>query len=784
MDPPPPTTITQTPTIITTVQNPPYPDSIDSSPRSLPSFDDPFPPSSNNKLRLMCSYGGHIVPRPHDKSLCYVGGDTRMVVVDRSSSFPDLISRLSKTLLNNRPFTLKYQLPNEDLDSLITVSTEEDLDNMIDEYDRLLGNSSVGKSSRIRLFLFPVKPEGSTSIGSILDGSNRSEDWFLNALNGAAQLQRGFSDPSSVNCLLGLEENGIGFVNSQINDCNAKNTSMNSNSKEDGESVNHAKGKLGNLNQSNSDIHSVPDSPIIENNSSFGSTSSSPSLANLPPIRVHVDDGSVSGGGVRVLGGIEEQFAQMGLNVQKQLVVDDQGNSAVISPPSTAIVSNVAAAVMGGGGGDFVNRAYSDDERSDHGVPVGGRKVQQQQQQQQQQMLQQMAMASQVHQKFSHGGELMSPDSVSSDSSFSNVISRPNPAMYQNPGALIASGSNRLPPNVIDPNAQIPIQQVSETGYVLPPQFDQQQLFPQQLFQQQQHQLQQHQQQQHQLQQLQQQQHQQQQLLQQQHQQQQQLAQHQQNPQAQPQQYVPAGTHFVHHPASGGVPIQAYYPVYPQQTQHHPHQYPVYYVSSGQAQGYSLPNHGEAVNSNPSVRPQTLPNPTIITNSSAHNPTRNAAPLNPEMAPPVYRTTAGPGPQFVQVPPSQPQPSQAHPQSSQGQPQPSQAQPQPSQAQPQAQAQAQAQSQAQQQQQFVGYSQIHPSQSIAPNSTGGGGGGYAYEYPDPSHAQIYYTQPLPPSLAPQYQGVTSAPAMVMPDGSSTQLPTENVKPQIRSSQPL
>ncbi|OWM82348.1 hypothetical protein CDL15_Pgr001922 [Punica granatum] len=34
-----------------------------------------------------------------------------------------------------RPFTLKYQLPNEDLDSLITVSTDKDLDNMIDEHD-------------------------------------------------------------------------------------------------------------------------------------------------------------------------------------------------------------------------------------------------------------------------------------------------------------------------------------------------------------------------------------------------------------------------------------------------------------------------------------------------------------------------------------------------------------------------------------------------------------------------------------------------------------------------
>ncbi|PQP96648.1 uncharacterized protein Pyn_39358 [Prunus yedoensis var. nudiflora] len=113
------------------------------------------PPTT--RLRLMCSYGGHIVPRPHDKSLCYVGGDTRIVVVDRHTSLSDLSNRLSKTLLNGRPFTLKYQLPSEDLDSLISVTTDEDLDNMIDEYDRTATNNSnsSSKPSRLRLFLFP-----------------------------------------------------------------------------------------------------------------------------------------------------------------------------------------------------------------------------------------------------------------------------------------------------------------------------------------------------------------------------------------------------------------------------------------------------------------------------------------------------------------------------------------------------------------------------------------------------------------------------------------------------
>ncbi|KAK7267159.1 hypothetical protein RIF29_19823 [Crotalaria pallida] len=142
-----------------------YPDSVDSSPRSrnTDSWEEPFPPATTTKLHLMCNYGGHIVPRPHDKSLCYVGGDTRIVVVDRTTSLTDLSTRLSQTFLNGRPFTLKYQLPNEDLDSLISVTTDEDLDNIIEEYDRTNSNSSL-KPSRIRLFLFPTKPDSSQSI--------------------------------------------------------------------------------------------------------------------------------------------------------------------------------------------------------------------------------------------------------------------------------------------------------------------------------------------------------------------------------------------------------------------------------------------------------------------------------------------------------------------------------------------------------------------------------------------------------------------------------------------
>ena len=41
------------------------------------------------QLCLMCSFGGRIVPRPTDKSLCYLGGETRIVAVDRHASLAE-----------------------------------------------------------------------------------------------------------------------------------------------------------------------------------------------------------------------------------------------------------------------------------------------------------------------------------------------------------------------------------------------------------------------------------------------------------------------------------------------------------------------------------------------------------------------------------------------------------------------------------------------------------------------------------------------------------------------
>ncbi|WCJ21901.1 Octicosapeptide/Phox/Bem1p family protein [Euphorbia peplus] len=415
-----------------------YPDSVDSSPRShaVEAFTDPLPPVPGAKLRLMCSYGGHIIPRPHDKSLCYVGGETRMVAIDRHSSLSCLVNRFSRSLLDGRPFTLKYQLPNEDLDSLVSVTTDEDLDNMIEEYDRINGSSSGLSPSRIRLFLFFGKPETTASMGSLLDDA-KSETWFVDALNGSL-LPRNLSESAAIECLVNLED-------LQTHPDREDLEIMNDNNKLE-------------MMKNSAIVHQevliqtgLPDSPMMENgSSSFGSSSSSPSMSNLPPIRVRVDQD-------HRVGTMEDQFAKMSFAQAVQKQQDDGYNNGGLPPlPTTIVPVGMAVAPLnpGGGSSDNLSRISSDDERSDQGVAVNFRKKPPL-------PLQSVQLKPAVG---SSNYGLPSPDSVTSDSSVTsagNPLSN-RPMYYQeqtNPEA-----KNEIP--------QIQMQQPPNPGYG---QYDQQQ---------------------------------------------------------------------------------------------------------------------------------------------------------------------------------------------------------------------------------------------------------------------------------------------------------------------
>ncbi|KAL2542544.1 Octicosapeptide/Phox/Bem1p family protein [Abeliophyllum distichum] len=525
----PPTPLPTPPANVTTTEAPPpRPKHSPTNINSVDSWDDP----TLLKLRLMCSYGGHIVPRPHDKSLCYIGGDTRMIVIDRHSSLSDLHHRLSKTLLSNQPFTLKYQLPNEDLDSLISVASDEDLEIMVEEYD---------------------------------------QDWFLNVLNGkgailstAAVSDLGFSESSSVNYLLGLDDDFGGKAAATGNDVEAQLEG----SKND---ANHT---------GNQDVHSFPDSPMVETSSSFGSTSSSPSVANLPPIRVPMDENQK----LR----FEERFQQMNLGVVGGVTLQQRqecGNFLASDVAAGTAVSGLPVMV----GSEYAYPVFSGDEGSDH---VGNRKVEQAQQQ-----------LPRFQQKQGGAIELSSPESVSSEGSATNPLSRQRQNLHQEPIVQIQSLNSSVSANQVDSKTgdqnirNVPMQpKVQDSGYVLSGQFDQNH-----------------------------------------------------PPLNQPQQFVHTGTQYI---PAGATPISSYYPMHSSQQQHHSHypaleqQYSVYFLPVRPTQAYNMPvqqqNYSESAPAAPSSNPQTP--------SAAYNQARNVPASKAEMAAGIYRTAAPP---ILQVPSSQ-----------------------------------------------------------------------------------------------------------------------------------
>ncbi|KAK7302139.1 hypothetical protein RJT34_13020 [Clitoria ternatea] len=103
--------------------------------------------------KFLCSYGGKILPRTTDGELRYVGGHTRVLTVDRSISFSELMVKLGE--LCGSSATLRCQLPNGDLETLISVTNDEDLANIIEEYDR--ASSKLPHPLKIRAVLSPPK---------------------------------------------------------------------------------------------------------------------------------------------------------------------------------------------------------------------------------------------------------------------------------------------------------------------------------------------------------------------------------------------------------------------------------------------------------------------------------------------------------------------------------------------------------------------------------------------------------------------------------------------------
>ncbi|KAL6226206.1 hypothetical protein ACLB2K_000169 [Fragaria x ananassa] len=135
---------------------------------------------SGKKIKLLCSFGGKILPRPSDGMLRYVGGHTRIISVRRDVNLNELVQKMVDSY--GQYVVIKYQLPDEDLDALVSVSRADDLDNMKDEYEKLVEKSPDG-SAKLRVFLFSASDldtYGSVKFGDL----NESGQRYVDTVNG------------------------------------------------------------------------------------------------------------------------------------------------------------------------------------------------------------------------------------------------------------------------------------------------------------------------------------------------------------------------------------------------------------------------------------------------------------------------------------------------------------------------------------------------------------------------------------------------------------------------
>ncbi|EPS59134.1 hypothetical protein M569_15676, partial [Genlisea aurea] len=134
--------------------------------------------NSSQKLKILCSFGGGIIPRPSDGKLRYVGGEMRMIRISKDIMWREF--REKTTAIYNETHAIKYQLPGEDLDALVSVSGDEDLLNMMEECNILEDGEGL---KRLRIFLFSVSDleDAHFSLANV-DGD--SEMKYIVAVNG------------------------------------------------------------------------------------------------------------------------------------------------------------------------------------------------------------------------------------------------------------------------------------------------------------------------------------------------------------------------------------------------------------------------------------------------------------------------------------------------------------------------------------------------------------------------------------------------------------------------
>ncbi|KAF9608546.1 hypothetical protein IFM89_009912 [Coptis chinensis] len=166
--------------------------------------------SPKNRIKFLCSHGGKILPRPPDGQLKYIGGETRVIAVSRDINFSELMKKFSS--LSEGDLVFKYQVLPEDLDTLISVKCDEDLQNMLAEYDRQdrkSSNSDGNGSPLLRAFLFPSNANNvDNQFNPEIMDPHALEQRYIDAINGVLNTPTNFrrrnvysagSSPKSLN---------------------------------------------------------------------------------------------------------------------------------------------------------------------------------------------------------------------------------------------------------------------------------------------------------------------------------------------------------------------------------------------------------------------------------------------------------------------------------------------------------------------------------------------------------------------------------------------------------
>ncbi|TVU45623.1 hypothetical protein EJB05_05114, partial [Eragrostis curvula] len=104
----------------------------------------------DDRMEITCSHGGRFLPCSPDGAFRYVGGETRVLAVLRSATFPDLTARLSEMAGGAEVRAIRHRLADEGLeDEIVSVTCDDELAYMRDEYDRL---RAARPAARFRVF--------------------------------------------------------------------------------------------------------------------------------------------------------------------------------------------------------------------------------------------------------------------------------------------------------------------------------------------------------------------------------------------------------------------------------------------------------------------------------------------------------------------------------------------------------------------------------------------------------------------------------------------------------